>query len=277
MKTLKTVLFDCYHKYSLIPKRDIQEIVAFVLKMRREHLFVSFDIDVDSSLIEEIGNVLRERSSGKPLAYLLGYVDFYGCKITVNPSVLIPRLETEILLDKVLHLTQGRLINAVFDICSGSGCLGIAFKKERQLSDVYLSDLSAKALLTAKKNAQLNEVKVNCLEGDLLEPFKEVPKADLVFCNPPYVSDKEYLSLESSVKDFEPRIALTSGPSGLEFFERLAKELPMYLNSKALVALEIGFTQKKNVIEIFSIHPWKNVRAEQDYSGLDRFIFLEIE
>lgn len=277
MKTLKLVLCDAYNNYPSLCRRDIQEILAFVLKMKKEDLFLSFSVAIETSSLDLIEKLLKERVAGKPLAYLLGYVDFYGCRIAVDSSVLIPRVETEILLEKVLDKIKYRSVGTVFDICCGSGCLGIAFKKQRKDTKVYLSDLSEFALNVANENAKLNDVEVICLDGDLLDPFKGVPKADLVFCNPPYISDKEYFNLESSVKDFEPRMALTSGPSGLEFFKRLSVELPMHLNSKALVALEIGFSQKKSVIEIFSTPLWRHIYCEQDYAGLDRFIFLEVE
>jgi release factor glutamine methyltransferase len=277
MKSLEKVLWESYQQFPSLSKRDIQELLAYILKISKEDFFFSLDQEILPYQLENMQTLLKERLLGKPLAYILGYVDFYDCKIFVDSHVLIPRVETEILLDKVLAEVKSRPTQVVFDICCGSGCLGIGFKKQKKTASVYLSDISAQALEIARNNAKVNEVEVSCLLGDLLEPFKGLPKADLILCNPPYISDKEYLTLETSVKDFEPRLALTSGPTGYEIFERLAAEAYNYLNPRALVVLEIGSSQRQEVIHIFSKGPWKLLRSDQDYAQLDRFIFLEVE
>lgn len=275
MSTLRQGLQHLYDRYPSVAKKDIQEIMAFTLHQKREELFLHLEQSLGVDSLHQIETLVQEREAHCPLAYLLGYVDFYDCKIFVNPHVIVPRVETEMLLDLVLKETRSRNIHVVFDVCTGSGCLGVAFKKRHGPCALYLSDISQPALDTARKNALENQVEATFLLGDLMQPFQD--KADLVLCNPPYIADSEFEGLEPSVKNFEPRGALTSGSSGLEIFQKLSDQLPAYMNSGALLAMEIGCTQKESVSQIFSKHPWKHFRCVQDYAGLDRFIFLELE
>ncbi len=266
-----------YQSNPNVTQRDIQEIIAFAAKTDRASLFFNVTQEVPPETLNQIKAFLEIKACGKPLAYVLGFVEFYGCKIYVDERVLIPRVETEILLDKVLRKIEGRPITHAYDLCTGSGCLGIGLKKQKPQYNVYLADISEEALEIAKSNALENQVEVSCLQGDFLDAFYKVPKADLILCNPPYIAEQDFDSLEKSVKDFEPKLALTAQMNGLEFFKKLSCQLRSYVNSGAFIALEIGFDQKEAVIEMFSTVPWKRIWCEQDYAGLDRFIFLEIE
>ena len=280
MKTFLDII-DYYTKFYVnnqnVSQRDIQEIVAFVFNMDASSLYLKADTDITLEDLDKIKTYLADKATGKPLAYVLGFVEFYGCKICVDERVLIPRVETEILLDKVLKKIKGRFVSCVYDLCCGSGCLGIGLKKQKPECNVYLADVSKQALEVTQYNALANHVKVKCLLGDFLDAFYQVPKADLILCNPPYIAEEDFEGLEKSVKDFEPTLALTAKMRGLEFFKKLSCQLHHYVNPGALVALEIGFNQKEAVIEMFSTSVWKRIWYEQDYAGLDRFIFLEIE
>jgi len=163
-----------------------------------------------------------------------------------------------------------------WDLCCGSGCLGVSLKKALPALEVSLSDLSEKAIEIAKANASMNDATVCFYQGDLLSPFRQ-GKADFVLCNPPYISNQEFDSLDLSVRLYEPKIALASGPSGLEFYIRLADELPVYLNRGAKVFLEIGAGQGAAVGAIFGAKCWKTKCLEKDWAGHDRFFFLEFE
>ena len=134
-----------------------------------------------------------------------------------------------------------------------------------------LSDLSKEALLVAEENANGNQTEVELLNGDLLAPF-EGRKADYVICNPPYISEQEYTALDPEVREYEPRMALVAGAKGFEFYQRLATELPQYLNNGATVWLEIGATQGQGVKEIFNESCWKEFEIKQDWAGHDRFV-----
>lgn len=280
MVSIREFLISSYRHFkdsSHVTQKDIQYITAFVLKLSREDLFLFPDGEVSKTEENQIDELLLQKASGMPLAYILGYVDFYGCRLSVNPSVLIPRVETELLLDFTLKEVEGRSLRSALDLCSGSGALGIALKKARPELDVYLVDISEKALDTARSNAKQNGVDVVCLRKDLYEGLEGIPKLDLVLCNPPYISESEWEGLETSVKDFEPKIALSSGKTGLEIFENLSYSLPQYLNPGALVVFEIGAFQKEDIIKIFSKKPWKFICCKKDLASLDRCIFLEVE
>jgi release factor glutamine methyltransferase len=191
----------------------------------------------------------------------------------VNRDVLIPRPETEILVDTILKEIGARSLE-IWDLCTGSGCIGIALKKRRPDCHVILADISAKALEVAKKNAAGVEVEI--VQGDLLAPFQG-RKADVLVCNPPYISEKEYIELDREVRDWEPKQALVAGPTGYEFYERLARELPPYLKPGAKVYFEIGQGMGEGVRKFFN-HPfWKKGKVVQDWSSLDRYYILETE
>jgi release factor glutamine methyltransferase len=218
---------------------------------------------------------LRRRAQDEPLEYILKRVEFYGCSIEVCPDVLIPRPETEILVDMIAKELKGAK-GSLWDLCTGSGCIGLALKKACPQLSVTLSDLCPKALAVARANAAGNRLDVGWLQGDLLAPFAG-RKASFVVCNPPYVSDAEMQTLPQSVKGFEPRLALAGGPDGVLFYERLAEELPPYLERGAKLFFEIGKSQGKRLLEIFGSQPWMNGRVLTDWAGHPRFFFLEIE
>jgi release factor glutamine methyltransferase len=159
-------------------------------------------------------------------------------------------------------------------VCCGSGCIGIALKKKFPHLEVHLSDISEEALTVAKENALKNQVDVTFHQGDLLAPFKG-QMADIILCNPPYVSEKEFLLLDPSVKDFEPKLALVGDADGFGFYQRLAVELPEYLKAGGWVFLEMGCTQKKGIETIFEDPIWQGSSSICDLSGRDRFFFLE--
>ncbi len=196
-------------------------------------------------------------------------VEFFRCRIKLTPHVLIPRQESEILIFYALpHIKGGILL----DLCTGSGCLGLAIKKARPDMHVILSDISHEALECARNNAALNQLDVEFLEGDLLEPLGD-RKVDYVICNPPYVSDEEYEHLDSSVRDFEPKLALVGGKEGLDFYSRLSKSLKGHINEGAKIFFEIGKDQGEKVLNLFS--DWEKKEVIKDWAGHDRFVFLE--
>jgi release factor glutamine methyltransferase len=253
-------------------RRMAEELLAWILKSKRLDLYMQFDRPVDEAELSLLREPLKRCAKGEPLEYIFGEVIFSDCKIFVDKRVLIPRPETEILVEKIKQMAKGSVI---WDICTGSGCIGIALKKALG-SSVTLIDFSAEALDVARRNAVENCVDVEILEGDLLEPLKG-RKADVVVCNPPYISKGELLTLSPSVRDFEPMAALDGGGTGLLFYERLAASLPAYLNAGAQVFLEIGSGQGELVKKIFLEGPWQKMRLEKDWAGHDRFFFLEMQ
>ena len=196
------------------PKRLAEELLAFALGIKRIDLYMQFERPVVESELAQMRLWIKRVVSGEPLEYILGEVEFYGCRIKVDRRVLIPRPETEILVDSIVKRIGSP--RSVWDVCAGSGYIGIALKKKFPEIAVTLSDLSSDALALAAENAALNGVDVEILQGDLLEPFMD-RKTDIIVVNPPYVSENEYFSLDPSVRDFEPKMALVGGRKGPNF------------------------------------------------------------
>ena len=255
-------------------RRDAEDLLSHALNLKRLDLYMQFDRPVQNAEMEHLRTLLKQAAQGTPVEYIIGEVQFYHCMILVSQNVLIPRPETEILVDQACRIIRDE--KTAWDLCTGSGCIGIAVKKARPDLHVCLSDISEKTLQIAAENAKRNDVQVELLHGDLLTPFSG-RKADLIFCNPPYISSKEFLTLDPSVKDFEPKEALNGGEDGLLFYRRLEKELPEYLNPEAKLFFEIGTGQGEAVFNLFSDKHWKNKRVEKDWAGHDRFFFLEFE
>jgi release factor glutamine methyltransferase len=251
------------------PRRSTEELLAFVLGIKRMDLYLQHDRPLIETELEKMRALVKKRSTGEPLEYVVGEVEFYHCKIKVTRDVLIPRPETELLVDLIVKELKDKE-GVLWDVCAGPGTMGLALKKALPGFSVTLSDSSPEALLLARQNADSNGLEVHFRQGDLLDPFQG-EKADVIVCNPPYISKKEYDSLDPSVRDFEPRGALLGGEKGTEFYERLASLLPFYLNPGGKVYFEIGSTQGPSLQAIF-----KGGKVIQDLAGHDRFFFLEM-
>ncbi|HSW86391.1 MAG TPA: peptide chain release factor N(5)-glutamine methyltransferase [Rhabdochlamydiaceae bacterium] len=260
------------------PRRQAEELLSSLLKMQRIDLYMQFDRPLEENELSIFREWVGRRGKGEPLDYILKVRHFFNCALEVCPSVLIPRQETEILLDKVCERLQHLDLTGkvAWDLCTGSGCIGIGLKKKLPQLEVTVSDISPEALEIAKKNIESNNVDVAIVKGNLLDPFKD-RKADIIICNPPYVSEEEYAALDHEVRDFEPKIALVGGPTGAECYARLAEELPRYLNPKGRAFFEIGASQGQKVFSLFNATCWKRKIIEKDWSGQDRFFFVEIE
>ena len=260
------------------PRLVAETLLSHVLCMQRMDLYTKFECPLKESELAIIRGFLKRASLFEPVEYITAEVDFYGLRLPVSSHVLIPRQETEILVDKAAAYIQKRPIQnkILLDVCSGSGCIGLSLKNKFPEMTVFLSDMSDLALTVSREGAARHDLDVTFLQGDLLKPFFG-KKADYVFCNPPYISNKEYEELEPSVKGYEPRGALVGGETGLEFYERLSRDLPDYLNPGAQVFLEIGYEQGKEMNKIFSASYWVQKELMQDWAGKDRFFFLEIE
>jgi release factor glutamine methyltransferase len=257
-------------------RRSAEELLAHVLRLKRMDLYLQFDRPVEEKELVLLRELLKKRAKGEPTEYLLGEVDFLDCPIRIDRRVLIPRPETEILAAHVKKMLSEKDLEGkqLWDVCTGSGCIGLSLKKAFPQLSVVLSDLSQGALDVARANGELNGVSVEILQGDLLQPFKG-RKADFFICNPPYVSQKEFLDLDPSVRDFEPREALIGGETGAEFYERLSRELPEFLNPGALVFFEIGSGQGEILKQLFSKGSWTRFELLNDWAGHSRFFLLE--
>lgn len=257
-------------------RRMAEELLSGVLGLKRIDLYTSFERPLLEDELDRLRFLLKRAANHEPVSYLLGEVDFYGCEIGVDRSVLIPRPETELLVEKGINELETNAGISVLDLCCGSGCIGVAVKKKCPNWKVCASDLSQEALAVAKSNSERAGVEIDFTNGDLLEPWQG-RRFSAIFCNPPYVSEGEYRELEDSVRNFEPKLALVGGERGTEIYESLEKQLPAYLEKGGKVFFEIGADQGPALCEIFSSTHWKRKRIEKDWSGRDRFFFLEIE
>lgn len=216
---------------------------------------------------------LKELEKGKPIQYIIGNVNFYGNIIKVNKDVLIPRYETELLVDKTIKKIKKHFNNKKIDILdmgTGSGCIAISLKKEID-SNIDAIDISNKALKLAKENAKLNNTEINFINNDITT-YKE-KKYDVIISNPPYISYNE--EIMDIVKNNEPHIALYAKDDGLYFYKKIIENIKYITKDKYLICLEIGNTQKEPIISIIK-EQLKDVSisGELDYSNNDRFIFI---
>lgn len=262
----------------LDPKRSSEAIFSKVLKYKVSDLYLHYDEKISDEKLKIIKQVLERRSKNEPIEYIFSETQFYGCDLFISKDVLIPRQETEILVDLIVkRLEKEDLDNKVlWDVCTGSGCIAIAIKNKFQNLKVHMSDISKKAIDIARFNAKKNSVTINAKLGDLFFPFKN-EKADFLIVNPPYVSEKEFLELDKDVKNFEPTNALIAKNDGLEFYEKIADEVLFYIKPGGKIFFEIGKDQGKKVQNIFLQKLSILGEIIQDYSGHDRFFFLDIE
>ncbi|NGX32651.1 MAG: Release factor glutamine methyltransferase [Candidatus Anoxychlamydiales bacterium] len=259
-------------------KISAETLLAHVLKIKKSDLFLNFDKTLLNEELKSFEKLIQRRSKKEPIEYIIGKIDFYGCEIIVDKNVLIPRVETEILVDLICKKLEKENLDGkiLIDICTGSGAIAIALKKRFPKLKVYGVDISKKALEIAEKNAYLNDVNILFKKGDLLSPFENI-RADFIVSNPPYVSETEFKTLDDDVKSFEPKIALVAKKSGLEFYKKIEKQIFKYTKPKTKLFFEIGCSQKNDVLNIFSDKKYVLKQVIKDFSKKDRFFFVEIE
>jgi release factor glutamine methyltransferase len=222
-----------------------------------------------------ISSALKRRIKGEPLQYILGKTEFMGLEFKVDKNVLIPRPETEVLVECALKYA-GRFKQAAFrclDMCTGCGCIAVSMAKHFPLAFIEAVDVSNEAIKTAAKNAILNAAKINFIQCDLFSGLNiERARYDIITANPPYVASGEISSLQPEVR-FEPLLALDGGADGLDFYKRIAGEAPGYLNEGGIILLEIGFRQADKVDSILRNEgKFDIIEIIRDYSGIERVI-----
>lgn len=213
---------------------------------------------------------LLRRVKREPCQYITGSCEFYGLPFRVDTRVLIPRQDTEILVEEALKvLPEG---GEVLDLCTGSGAIAVAIGNARPDAVVTATDLSEEALSLASENSRTNGCKVRFLQGDLFEAIEAGKRFDVICSNPPYVTEREYAKLMPEVKAYEPSLALLAGEDGLSVYRRLVAEAPRYLNSSGWLLVEIGCEQAQAVSQLFEEAGFQDVRVICDLAGLDRVV-----
>lgn len=256
-------------------RREAVDLLSHILGCGGRELHLQFQSDLSLDHQQQFFSIIQKRAQNIPFAYLVGKVDFGECEISVSPSVLIPRQETELLWDLIVSRLKNLDLNGrvLWDLCTGSGCLGIALKKRFPELKVSLIDISDEALKVASVNAKNNQVDVAIVKSDLLANISG--SFDFLVCNPPYIAQKEYNLLEKEVKNYEPKLALVSGSSGLECYKVLSKQIQEKSNSGALSFFEMGETQGALLKKMFECDGYQDVVLEQDLASKDRFLSIK--
>ncbi len=264
---------------SATPRLDAELLLAHVRHCPRIGLYTHYGDEVDAEQRNEFKELIRRRARGEPVAYLIGRKEFYSLSFTVTPAVLIPRPETEGVLEAVLDrarplIDQGRLIHLA-DVGTGSGVLAICAAKFLPNIRVTAIDISPETLEVARQNALHHGVadRIEFLLGDLLSCVPSGTRFDFVMSNPPYVSEAEYTQLPADVRRYEPRVALVAGPTGMEVIERLVADSPQFLQPEGWLIFEISPMLADRVERLFvGNRHWQHVQKLRDLAGQDRVV-----
>ncbi len=261
--------------YADIDSADIEasSLLAGSLGVDKLSIFTEPHKDVDEGLIEKYNDYLNRRINGEPYAYITGTREFYSLEFNVNKDVLIPRPETELLVEAVLEKIPSNTDITVFDAGTGSGCISVALGTLRDNLTIIGTDISNGAVKVAESNKILNGTEDSCnfINCDFLSAFK-TGSADIIVSNPPYITDSDFEGLQREVRDFEPTLALLGGKDGLEQIRKIVVAAGDILKSEGWLIFEFGIGQADEVKEILSINGFINIEIKKDLNGIDRII-----
>jgi release factor glutamine methyltransferase len=256
------------------PRLDADVLLAFALGENRVKLIIDRDRPLSQGDLGRFRELVRRRRAHEPVAYLTGTKEFYGRPFRVDGRVLIPRPDTEALVDAALaRTTHVSMCLRALDLCTGSGCVGVTLARERPTSRVHLTDTSDAALAVARENAQrLGAYNVSFARADLLDGLDPAIRFDAIVANPPYVPSAEIQGLARDIQDYEPRTALDGGDDGLELIRRIIERAPALLRPRGTLALEVGAGQAASVSECFVARGFDAVARTKDYAGIERVV-----
>ena len=246
-----------------IDEREARLLLAFSLEIKVEKLLLKKECSLRE--YSKYMQIINKRASGIPYAYIVGHKEFMKLDFEVNKNVLIPREDTEILVQEVINLNKKKIL----DMCTGSGCIAVSLAKYIKDSEVTAVDISEKALTIAKLNAKKNEVDVKFIKSNLFEEVED--KFDVIVSNPPYIKTADLEALQTEVKN-EPLKALDGGETGLFFYKKIIKQAVNYLNENGILIFEIGFDQAEDVCKLLNENGYKDIEVIKDLSGNDRVI-----
>lgn len=247
---------------------DAWYLLQMVCKIERSYYYVHGEEDITQDAQKEYEIAVQKRAEHIPLQYIIGEQEFMGLRFKVNSNVLIPRQDTETLVEQVLKIVKPGM--KVLDLCTGSGCVLISVLKNAPELTGMGSDISKIALLVAKENAKLHEVDAEWVRSDLFDNITET--FDVIMANPPYIPTGEILSLMPEVRDFEPENALDGGADGLDFYRKIAGQVKDYLNPGGYVYMEIGYDQGEAVSELMRNAGFTEVEVIKDLARNDRVV-----
>ncbi len=279
LKTLKRTFSETLMDY--YPETEIDSFFSLltedILKMKRVDVALNMYAVVSGKKQEKYTNAIKRLKANEPIQYILGKTKFYGLTFKVNPNVLIPRPETEELVDWIItcHSEQNeesKQLN-VLDIGTGSGCIAISLAKNLQNAKVYALDISREALKVAAFNAKANNIAIECIEADILNPVLNDLKYDVIVSNPPYVRDLEKQQMHHNVLDYEPDLALfVRDENPLIFYEAIAKFAKNNLKEKGALYFEINEYLGEEMITLLNKNSFVNIELRNDIQGKDRMI-----
>ncbi len=257
------------------PEREAELLLCHTLGVGRTELYRETPV-VDAPAAETLRSLVERRLRREPLQYITGCVEFYGLVFTVGRGVLVPRPETELLVEEAIKVVRNSGLSApcVLDLCTGTGCIAIAVARGLPASRVIGSDISETAIDYARRNAELNGVNnVTFLRGDLFEPVKG-RRFHLILSNPPYVRSSDIAGLQQEVRGYEPLVALDGGADGLALVRRVLEGLPLHLEDRGYALLELGQGQSDAVAGIAEEKGCRVVGIVEDLSGIERVMIL---
>ena len=256
-------------------------LIEFVLGFSAVTQVIELDRPLSSSEVARVQTLVARRTAREPLQYILGTQEFCGIEFAVTPAVLIPRPETELLVEEVLRRISLAQHATLVDVGTGSGCLAVAIARLRSHTRVIATDISQASLEVAQENARRHAVvdRITWLEGDMLNPLAEKKldgRVDIIVANPPYIAEAEWIDLQPEIREFEPRRALVAGPRGTECHERLVKDARRYLSAQGALVMEIGVGQGQAVCQLVeTIDGYGPVRLIRDAAGIERVVIVE--
>ena len=250
------------------PKHNAETIISHVLRMKRLDIYLQPGKEISDVQLKLILEISARRKMHEPLQYILGETEFYGYKIIVSNSVLIPRPETELLVEKIICEEQN--INSILEIGTGSGAIAIALAKNLNTNKIDAVDISESALKIAQHNAELNDVEINLFQSDIYENV--TGKYNLIISNPPYISQKEFKKLSKEIKDYEPKSALQAENNGLYFYKKILQNAKEHLTKSGKIYFEIGYDQAEKIIKIAKENGFSNIQVFKDLNGFDRIM-----
>jgi len=260
------------------PALEAKVLIIKSLGISEESFYSYPERNVSENQRMEFLRLVSKRMGGMPLAYVIEEREFWSIPFKVLPGVLIPRPETELLVEKVIELSSGEK-ELIVDVGTGAGNIAVSLARELPMVEIVATDVSQEALDAAEMNAALQKIAtITFVKGSLFEPLKKMQlqgKCDFVVSNPPYVSEGEWESLQEEIRNYEPKEALVAGESGLEFIEKLIEGAPTFLKPGGFLCLEIGFGQKEKVLSLFG-DKWDDPQCFDDLSGIPRLITTQL-
>lgn len=264
------------------PRLSAELLMCSVLSMSRIELYTQFDKIISKDNLDKLHKLVKRAAENEPVAYLIGKTEFYSIELNINKTCLIPRPETELLVERAIDFLRGRGgKQIVCDLCTGCGCIAVAIAKNFQDCEIIATDISSEALETAEQNVKKFKLadRIKLLRGDLFEPFIpqiETVKFDLIVCNPPYVNAADYTELAKNVKDYEPKEALYGGIDGLDIYRRIAQRVDDFLKADSSLIMEIGYSQGPAVRKLLEkTQVFSQIQVEKDFNNNDRIVIAK--